>query len=38
MLAVMSGLGILFDLRYRWFEIQWFYLWFWLDDDNVFPR
>jgi hypothetical protein len=22
--------------RYKWSKIKWFYLWFWLDDDNVF--
>jgi hypothetical protein len=32
-LAVKSGLGILFDYRYRWF-----YLLFWFDDDNDVPR
>jgi hypothetical protein len=37
-LIVMSGLGILFDKRYRWFNIQWLYLLFWFDDDNVSPR
>jgi hypothetical protein len=36
-LTVMSGPGILFDYRCKWFEIKWFYLWLWLDDDNDVP-